>query len=168
VIAELFNNQEDEDSFTDEYFPTLVKDYDPKQDLVLTIKLIRLTKVEDWYKDGTTMVKTIRAGGKGRSPYADSTVKLRLKVEVNDKTIYSNYPQEADHNPDWDNLRKMSDEARKEFTANPEILTHRIDEYTLPSILNKLIKSCKKNVKVEMTTTKIDKIHKNFPSAMFD
>jgi len=87
---------------------------------------------------------------------------------VNDKTIYSNYPAEADQNPDYDNLRKMSKEEQKAFLENPEIMTFRIDEYTLPSIVNKLIKSCKKNVKVEMTTTKIDKIHKNFPSKMFD
>ena len=80
VIAELFNNQDDEDSFTDDYFPSLVKNYDAKQDLFLTIKLIRLTKVEDWYKDGSTLVKTIRSGGKGRSPYADSTTKRRSNL----------------------------------------------------------------------------------------
>ena len=132
----------------------------------MTIKLNALVKVEDWYKDGSTMVKTLRSGGKGRSPYADSTIKMRLMVEVNDACIYSNYPAKADL--EFDNMRDMNAEERKEFLSNPEILTTRIDEYNLPSILNKLLKSCKKNVKIEMTTTKIDKIHKNFPSTMFD
>lgn len=50
-----------------------------------------LVKVEDWYKDGTTFVKTIRKGGKGRSPYSDSVIKMRLKVEVNDKMVFTNY-----------------------------------------------------------------------------
>jgi len=100
-------------------------------------------KTEDWFKDGSTMVKTIRSGGKGRSPYADSDIKLRLKVEVNGTQIYSNYPDDAPDN--FDNLRNLSKEERKEFLNDPQILTTRIDDYQLPSLLNKLLKSMKKN-----------------------
>lgn len=89
-----------------------------------------------------------------------------MKVEVNGNTIYSNYPQ--DYTLDWDNLRSMTEEQRKSFLENPEIITTRIDEYNLPSLLIKLIKSLKKNQVAEMTTTKVDKIHKNFPSTWFD
>lgn len=71
----------------------------------MDVKFESLVKVEDWYKDGTTLVKTLRKGGKGRSPYADSTIKckfyifysclilVRLKVEVNSTTIFTNYPE---------------------------------------------------------------------------
>jgi hypothetical protein len=48
------------------------------------------------------------------------------------------------------------------------LITVRIDDYNLPSILIKLIKSLKKNSVAVMETTRIDKIHKNFPSEMFD
>lgn len=51
-----------------------------------------MTKTEDWFKDGTTKVRTLRRG-KGRNPYIDSTVKLRLKITVNDKVIVNNYPE---------------------------------------------------------------------------
>ncbi len=77
VIANQFNTQ-DEDSFKDSVLPGLIRDYDPAKDLYLQITLDSLVKVEDWFKDGTTLVRTIRKGGKGRSPYADSTVKCKL------------------------------------------------------------------------------------------
>jgi hypothetical protein len=54
--------------------------------------LLRLTKTEDWFKDGTTTVRTLRKG-RGRNPYIDSTVKLRLKIAVNDNVIVNNYPE---------------------------------------------------------------------------
>lgn len=53
---------------------------------------MRLAKLEDWFKDGSTMVRTLRKG-KGRNPYTDSTVKLRLELMINDKEIISNYPE---------------------------------------------------------------------------
>jgi len=123
----LNNEDEEEDSFKDTHLPALIKDYDSKVDLYLLVKLNSLIKVEDWFKDGTTMVKTLRSGGKGRSPYSDSTIKLRMQVEVNGDQIYTNYPAEAAE--DFDNLRAMTPEARKEFLEAPEILTIRIDDY---------------------------------------
>lgn len=144
----------------------MLPDYDPKKDLYLNVKLQKLVKVEDWYKDGSTMVRTLRSGGKGRSAYSDSTIILRLKIDVNGEQIYSNYP--ADAAPDFDNLRQMSQDERKEHLQNPDLLTLRIDDYTLPSLIIKLIKSMKKNQKSEMTTTRIDKLHKNFASPFLD
>lgn len=38
----------------------------------------------------------------------------------------------------------------------------------MPSLLIKLIKSMKKNSVVEMTTTRIDKLHRNFTSTFLD
>ena len=53
--------------------------YDESKPLFAYVKLLRLAKLEDWFKDGTTIVRTLRKG-KGRNPYTDSTVKLRLEV----------------------------------------------------------------------------------------
>lgn len=58
----------------------------------------------------------------------------------------------------------MTKEQRYEFLDSPQILKVRIDDYQLPSLLIKLIKSLKKNSHVVMETTRIDKLHKNFPS----
>lgn len=51
---------------------------------------------------------------------------------------------------------------------DPSLLTVRIDDYKLPSILIKLVKSLKKNSVVVMETTRIDKLHKNFASEFLD
>jgi hypothetical protein len=90
---------------------------------------------------------------------------VRLQVDVNDTTIYSNYPADIEAS---DNLKLMTPEQREAFLSDPSLLTVRIDDYTLPSILIKLIKSLKKNSVAVMETTRIDKMHKNFPSEMFD
>ncbi len=123
-MASMLNTAE-EDAIQDAVLPNLISNYDNTKDVYFQIHLQTLLKVEDWYKDGTTLVKTIRKGGKGRSPYADSTIKLRLKAEVNGVPIFSNYPEQ----PDQDNLKLMSVDERAAFLAKPELLTLRIDDY---------------------------------------
>jgi len=66
--------------------------YDSKNSLFFHIKLNQLIKIEDWFKDESTIVKTLRKG-KGRNPYIDSTIKMRLQVIVNGEQILSNYPE---------------------------------------------------------------------------
>ena len=66
--------------------------YNPEAALFMEFNLLRLTKTEDWFKDGTTLVRTLRKG-RGRNPFIDSTVKIRMKIIVNDKLIVSNYPE---------------------------------------------------------------------------
>jgi len=65
--------------------------WDQNKDVNITFNLMKLVKIEDWFKNGDTIVKTLRKGGKGRSPYVDTTVKMRLKFQVNDKELFSNY-----------------------------------------------------------------------------
>ena len=91
---------------------------------------------------------------------------MRLEVEVNGNIVYSNYP--ADPLSNFDDLKTMSDEQRKEFLSDPSILTLRIDDYQLPPLVIKLIKSLKKNSKAIMQTTNIEKLHKNFASSFLD
>ena len=52
-------------------------DYDRTKPLIAFCKLTNLVKSEDWFKDGSTIVRSLRKG-KGRTPFVDSTVKMRL------------------------------------------------------------------------------------------
>ena len=65
-------------------------------------------------------------------------------------------------------MRVMTPEERKQLTEDETLITMRIDDYQMPSLLIKLIKSMKKNSVVEMTTTRIDKLHRNFTSTFLD
>jgi hypothetical protein len=71
----------------------LLTDRNPDKDFVMQIEMKNIVKVEDWYNDKKVMLRKLR-NGKGRNPYADSTVWFRLKLEVNDKVIYNNYPED--------------------------------------------------------------------------
>jgi len=87
----------DEEDFGDENLSKFLKDtaWDKNKDLHVEVELLKLIKVEDWYNDKTAIMKTLRKG-KGRSPYADSDIWLRMKIEVNGQEIYSNYPTDND------------------------------------------------------------------------
>ena len=65
-------------------------DWDRTKPWVMDISLTKLVKVEDWYNDQSTMMRTLRKG-KGRSPYTDSKIYFRILVEVNGNKVYSNY-----------------------------------------------------------------------------
>ena len=56
------------------------------------MELTKLIKVEDWYNDRTTIMRTLRKG-KGRNSYTDSEIYFRMKIEVNGNEIFSNYPK---------------------------------------------------------------------------
>jgi hypothetical protein len=114
-------------------------------------------KIEDWFKDGTTIVKSLRKG-RGRNPYIDSTVKFRLQVLVNDVEVSSNYPDSYDFFED-ENFNSLSKEEQATYIESLEnVYTERLDSYTLPSLIIKIIKSMKKNGVVQVTTSRIDKL----------
>lgn len=103
-------------------------------------------------------MRTLRKG-KGRNPYIDSTVKLRLKVIVNDKIIVNNYPttnpnmldEKEEENKeeqvyechDSEDLRTLTVEQRAQYIKRIEgqLYTVKMDKYELPSLLIKVIKS---------------------------
>jgi hypothetical protein len=60
VIAESLNNSAEEDSIRDEEIVKKIKDHDPKKNIYFNVKLHSLVKVEDWYKDGSTLMRTLR------------------------------------------------------------------------------------------------------------
>jgi hypothetical protein len=155
--------------------------YDPGKPLFIEIRLLRLVKTEDWFKDGSTLVRTLRKG-RGRNPYIDSTVKLRMRIMVNDTTILSNYPEndpnmlEKDEESkreepydlhDSEDLRTLTVEQRAAYieSIKDQLFTVKLDRYELPSLIIKVIKSQKKNGVCEIKTTRLDKLLTNFPNA---
>ena len=138
--------------------------------MTFDVELHRLIKIEDWFKDESTIVRTLRKG-KGRSPFIDSTIKFRLQVVQNDEQVLSNYPLKdlANEEMDYDyfeseNLRKMDAEQVEEHLAKVDesLYEVRLDSYTLPSLMIKILKSMKKNGVVEVYTSRVDKLKTNF------
>jgi tetratricopeptide (TPR) repeat protein len=148
--------------------------YDQSKPIFAFACLHRLIKIEDWFKDGTTMVRTLRKG-KGRSPFIDSTVKFRLQVQVNGKEIISNYPEFAPNllpeetkeqlpydYGESENLRSLSTEQKKAYLETANLWSLRLDSYALPSLMIKVLKSMKKNGVCEVKTTRVAKMKSNF------
>jgi hypothetical protein len=61
----------------------------------------KIFKVDNWYNDKSAMLCTIRKG-KGRKPYLDSTIYFNLRVQVDDKEVFSNFPKELSETKDWE------------------------------------------------------------------
>ena len=80
TISEQFL-EENEDEGMEEFFAE-VPAWDKTKTFVIDLELTKLIKVEDWYKDKTTVMRTLRKG-KGRNPYTDSLISFRIKIEVN-------------------------------------------------------------------------------------
>ena len=123
------------------------------------VNLKRLVKIEDWFSDEGTIVKNLRKG-RGRNPFIDSSVKIRLQVIVNDEVKLSNYPEKDPlSNEPYDyyeseNIKAMTKEEGAEYLKkiDGELYSLKLDEYALPSLMIKIIKSMKKNGVVEVTT----------------
>lgn len=63
----------------------------------------------------------------------------------------------------------MNLEERKEHLKDESLLSLRLDDYILPSLLQKLFKSMQKNKVVTLETTRVkDKLHSNFTSHFLD
>jgi len=54
-----------------------------------------LIKQEDWFKDGTSFLRTFKKT-KGAQPNSDSIVKVFLKITVNDEVKVNNFPEGTD------------------------------------------------------------------------
>lgn len=63
-----------------------------------------------------------------------------------------------------ENLRKMDAEQVEEHLAKVDesLYEVRLDSYTLPSLMIKILKSMKKNGVVEVYTSRVDKLKTNF------
>ena len=59
----------------------------------MEVDLLGLIKTDDWFKDGSTVKRTLLKG-KGSSPNIDSLIGVYLKIKVNDSVVVNNFPQE--------------------------------------------------------------------------
>jgi len=138
----------------------------PNKVFVMDIELVKLTKVEDWYGGKTAVMRTLRKG-KGRNAYTDSTVYFRIKIEVNGTEIFTNYKPEYSEVPveEQEDFKLMTIEQRTELLKDDSLIKLNLDHYILPSLLQKVIKSMKKNSVVTMETNLVEeKLHTNFVS----
>lgn len=98
---------------------TKTGNYDSDEPVFAHVTLHNLIKIEDWFKDSTTIVKTLRKG-KGRNPFVDSTVKMRIQILANGQEIVSNYPVNEEIKAPYDfetgeNLRSLSTDEKKAY-----------------------------------------------------
>ena len=97
-------------------------DWDRTKPWVMDIELTKLVKVEDWYNDQSTMMRTLRKG-KGRSPYTDSNIYFRILVEVNGNQVYSNYDENVEAPiEEQEDYKEMTLEQRAEHIQNPTLV----------------------------------------------
>ena len=62
-----------------------------------------------------------------------------------------------------ENMRGLTTEERVQYIEKAEgLFTVRLDTYTLPSLLIKILKSMKKNGAIEIKTSRIEKLKTNF------
>jgi len=109
-------------------------------------------------------MRTLRRG-KGRNSYTDSLIYFRIKIEVNGNQIFSNYPESDKAIEEQEDFKEMTLDERVELLKDTSLIKLKMDTYTLPSLLQKLFKSMKKNTVATMTTTKVnEKLRTNFTS----
>ena len=103
--------EENEDEGMEEFFAGTA--WDKTKCFVMDIELTKLIKVEDWYKDRSTIMRTLRRG-KGRSPYTDSLIYFRIKIDVNGNEIFSNYPESDKPIEEQEDYKELTLEQRVE------------------------------------------------------
>ena len=90
-----------------------------------------------------------------------------MKITVNDEEKFSNFPEGADPAQVFEG---MSDEDRKVLEADEEgkLYTFSLDQYTLPKVIRKVVRSMKKGEICEVKTDQVSKLCTNFPNEVFD
>jgi len=64
-----------------------------------------------------------------------------MKIEVNGSEVFSNYPQSDTPVEEQEDYRGLTLDQRKEHLKDETLLSLRLDDYVLPSLLQKLFKS---------------------------
>lgn len=125
----LFTKTQDKDCTWDENAP-----------LMMNFRVFKLNKVEDLYKDQQVFYKTIRYGEGTGQPYQDSRVVLKVSIEIDGQLAF------AHKEPLSIELKQSSDEERKHLELNNEYYAYYdLEEYTLPALIRKLLKTTKRH-----------------------
>ncbi len=90
-----------------------------------------------------------------------------MKITVNDEEKFSNFPEGVEPSQVFEG---MSDDARKVLEADEEgkLYTFSLDQYTLPKVIRKVVRSMKKGEICEVKTDQVSKLCTNFPNEVFD
>jgi hypothetical protein len=73
----------------------------------MKVYLKDIIRVEDIFRDKTTFQRTLEKGEGTCSPYSDSWVSIKVKIEVDGKVIF-------DHGG-WDNLGEIEDKSLQKY-----------------------------------------------------
>lgn len=169
--------------------------------LHIHIELKDYVTIIDWYNDRKTLRRTLKRGYK-RVPFYESTVTVRMKIEVNGKTKFDNMLDTEEFNIYQINQRQRRelDKKKKNLTGlkvveitgdspeqqedyarleseikekeeeinqiryKTEPVQFCLYEYTLPSLIGKVIKTMYKDEVAQVNTNRVDKMTNNFSS----
>lgn len=97
------------------------------------IKIHRLEKVEDLYKDETTFYKTLKKGFGSASPRTDYIISLVVKVWIDGDLKFEH--------------------------GEGQCATFDMEMFTMPPVIRKMVQLMKPEEIIEMKTTRRDKLH---------
>jgi hypothetical protein len=119
--------------------------------LLIDLNMKALVRVDDLYRDTSTFVKSIQKGQGTASPYNDCVVYIKVKIEVDGDIKYCS--------PNFEELEVWEE--------GIDCLRYDLEEYTIPSVLRRVLKKTKLKEIVEVKTTKIDKLNDHFDDEVF-
>lgn len=88
-----------------------------------------------------------------------------MKITVNDEVKVNNFPEGKDPISVFTDI---TEERKEEFQKDQSLYEFELDRYTLPQVIIKVLKSMHKYEVCEFITTRVDKLHSNFASHVFD
>ena len=86
---------------------------------------------------------------------------MRLKLAVDDKVLYSNFREDVPYE-EQDDQKGKNEEEKKAIYADETLLSLRLDDYNVPGLIVKVLKSMKKNEVCEIRTTDLERLKTNF------
>ena len=135
--------------------PTFVQEIEPNlefnksEPVTIDATLNSLCKITDMYRDGTTFYKTLRKGEGSGSPYYDCKVTLKVRIEVDGEEKFCHSQFES---------MDAGDE---------ECATFDLEEYTVPGVIRKIIKTAKQFEIIQVRCRRRDKLIDHIDDSIF-
>lgn len=126
-------------------------DFDKSKPINVDAHLLHLNKVEDLFKDQTTFYKKLRRGEGSASPYYDCFVTIKVSIKV-------------------DGVEKFAhkDMLECDIINDPESCARfDLEEYTVPSVIRKILKTTKLFEVVQVRCRNIFKLTDHLDDGLF-
>lgn len=167
AIFKVLSTMKQEEHSTFILSPDCVQELDPNLDfagfdksLPLTVdaRLMKVNKVEDVYGDRTTFVKTVRMGEGTGQPYFDCHVVLKVSIEIDGVLVFCHKDPLT---------TSLPDEETK--TGSEYFASYDIEDYTIPAVIRKLLKTTKRHQVRSVRCKRKDKLieHLDDPNGVF-